>query len=128
MIFTSLSDTKIAVRHFEMQNINEEDVKKQTLKMAEIGPSFDLSFRRDKIAAADLYKAACKQPKLQTAENKRMSKNVFTDEFGQTKGKVYIQNQDIDTLVTRRYSKVKGNKLNANNVPKKAKEGETTEV
>jgi len=57
-----------------------------------------------------------------------MSKNVFTDEFGQTKGKVYIQNQDIDTLVTRRYSKVKGNKLNANNVPKKAKEGETTEV
>jgi hypothetical protein len=82
MIFTSLSDTKIAVRHFEMKNINEEDVKKQTLKMAEIGPCFDLSFRRDKIAAADLYKAACKHPKPQTAEHKRMQKNMYTDEFG----------------------------------------------
>ena len=56
---------------------------------------------------------------------------MFTDEFGQTKGKVFVQQQDFDTIATRRYNKVKGNKLNANNVPKKGKEvkeAETTEV
>lgn len=104
--------------------------------MSEIGPCFDLSFRRDKIAAADLYKTACKQPKHESAESKRLNKNVFTDEFGQVKAKVFVQQQDTKTLVTRKYSKVKGNKLNANNMPKKERKGkkgemeaaETTEV
>jgi ribosome production factor 2 len=91
MIFTSVNDTKIQVRHYEMKNINETDVKKQSLDMSEIGPSFDLSFRRDKIAASELYKAACKQPKAQSAETKRLNKNVFTDEFGQVKAKVFVQ-------------------------------------
>jgi len=91
MIFTSVSDTKIQVRHYEMKSINETDVKKQNLAMTEIGPSFDLSFRRDKIAAADLYKAACKHPKAESAETKRLNKNVYTDEFGQTKAKVFVQ-------------------------------------
>ena len=104
--------------------------------MSEIGPCFDLSFRRDKIAAADLYKTACKQPKHESAESKRLNKNVFTDEFGQVKAKVFVQQQDTKTLVTRKYSKVKGNKLNENNMPKKERKGkkgemeaaETTEV
>jgi ribosome production factor 2 len=128
MIFTSVSDSKIQVRHYEMQSINETDVKKQSLKMAEIGPSFDLTYRRDKIATSDLYKAACKQPREQSALNKKMNKNVYTDEFGQTKGKVFVQNQELETLVTRKYNKVKGNKLNKNNMPKKGKDAETTEV
>jgi bisphosphoglycerate-dependent phosphoglycerate mutase len=85
--------------------------------MAEIGPSFDLSFRRDKIAASDLYKVACRQPKSESAEHKRLNKNVYTDEFGQVKAKVFVQQQDTKTLVTRRYTKTKGNKLNENNLP-----------
>lgn len=50
--------------------------------MNEIGPRFDLSFRRDKIASNDLYKAACKKPRLMTTETKNMKKNMYTDEFG----------------------------------------------
>lgn len=53
-----------------------------TLSMAETGPRFQLKFRRDKIADSDLYKTACKQPKTEKAETKRMKKNLFTDEFG----------------------------------------------
>ena len=130
MIFTSVSDTKIQVRHIEMKSINETDVKKQSLEMVEIGPSFDLSFRRDKIASSELYKAACKHPKAESAESKRLNKNVYTDEFGQVKAKVFVQQQDTSTLVTRKYNKVKGNKLNKNNMPKKGKmeAAETTEV
>ena len=66
LVFTSLDDTKIKCRHYELNpgsKINETDVSNRTLTFNEIGPRFDLSFRRDKIAASDLYKAACKQPK-----------------------------------------------------------------
>lgn len=49
-----------------------------------------MQFRRDKIADSDLYKAACKQPKLVSTETKKLKKNMFTDEFGQQKGKVFI--------------------------------------
>ena len=58
--------------------------------MNEIGPRFDLSFRRDRIAAADLFKAACKKPKLVNPETKQMKKNMYTDEFGQQRGKVFL--------------------------------------
>lgn len=71
--------------------MNQTDVKNLTLSMNETGPRFDLQFRRDKIADSDLYKAACKQPRTMKAETKRIKKNMYTDEFGQQKGKVYIQ-------------------------------------
>jgi len=61
-----------------------------TLSMNETGPRFDMQIRRDKIADSDLYKAACKQPKLVSSETKKLKKNMFTDEFGQQKGKVFI--------------------------------------
>ena len=73
MVFTSVSDTAIECRHFEInvgKAINETDVKQQTLGMNEIGPRFDLKFRRDKIASSDLYKTACRKPRLMTAETK----------------------------------------------------------
>lgn len=50
--------------------------------MNEIGPRFDLSFRRDKIADSDHFKQACRQPKTESAETKKQKKNMFTDEFG----------------------------------------------
>jgi len=30
---------------------------------------------------------------------------MYTDEFGQQMGKVYLQHQDITTLVTKKYKK-----------------------
>ena len=59
--------------------------------MTEIGPRYTLTWRRDKIASADLYKEACKQPKVTNVEKKKAEKNMFTDEFGQKMGKVFIQ-------------------------------------
>jgi ribosome production factor 2 len=117
MVFTSISDTKIECRHYEInvgKQINETDVKKQTLAMNEIGPRFNLTYRRDKIADSDLYKQACRQPKLMKAETKQMKKNMYTDEFGQQRGKVFLQHQDTQTLVTRKFTKVKGKKPNKN--------------
>ena len=88
--------------------VNQTDVKNMTLSMSEVGPRFTLLFRRDKIADTDSFKNACKQPKLQKSETKRMNRNVYTDEFGQKRGKVFLQSQQLKTLQLRKYKKKDG--------------------
>lgn len=105
---TSLNDTQISFRQYEInvgKQINETDVNNESLTFNEVGPHFNLTFRRHKIADADLYKNACKQPKLENKDKKKARKNMYTDEFGQQMGKVYLQHQDITTLVTKKYKK-----------------------
>ena len=75
------------------------------MEFNEIGPHFDLSFRRNKIGTPDLYKAACKQPKLMSSDTKKLKKNLYTDEFGQIRGKVFIQHQDTKTMALRKTTK-----------------------
>ena len=62
-----------------------------------------MKLRRDKMANADLFKEACKQPKTQNYEKKRADKNKFTTALGEKKGKVFLQHQDLDTLNLRKY-------------------------
>jgi hypothetical protein len=38
----------------------------------EIGPHFDLKIRRNQIASADLFRAACKKPKVYNPEKKKV--------------------------------------------------------
>ena len=107
MVFTSTNETNIDFRQYEVNGgttVNITDVSNQNLKMNEIGPRFSLAFRRDQIASADLYKEACKHPKDDPTKAKN-KKNMFTDEFGQQKGKVFLQHQDTSTLVTRKWKK-----------------------
>ena len=58
--------------------------------MKEIGPRFDLSLRRHQIASTDLYKLACKKPKVINTEKKRFKKNIYTTEIGEKRAKVFI--------------------------------------
>lgn len=78
LVITATTETKMLFRHYEVNQgkpINETDVKNKTLSMSEIGPHFDLVFRRENIAPADLYKAACKKPKLVNPDLKKFKKN-----------------------------------------------------
>ena len=77
------------------------------VEFKEIGPKFDLKMRRNQIASNDLYKIACKKPKIQNVEKKKARKNVYTTELGERKGKVFIQQQDLQTLATRKFRKQK---------------------
>ena len=88
--------------------MNVTDVANKTVGLNEIGPRFTLTWRRDKLASSDLFKEACKQPKTGSAESRSAKKNMYTDEFGQQMGKVYLQHQDLDTLATRKYKKRRG--------------------
>lgn len=73
--------------------------------MKEVGPRFDLIMRRNKIASADLFKTACKKPKLINVDLKKAHKNVYTTDIGDRKGKVFIQQQDIETMALRKFKK-----------------------
>jgi len=61
--------------------------------------------RRSFVCPQDQFKAACKQPKVENPLKKKSRKNIFTNKLGEKKGKVYIQQQELDTLATRKFKK-----------------------
>ncbi|CDW79488.1 brix domain-containing protein 1 [Stylonychia lemnae] len=72
LVFTSLNETDIQVRQFEIPQISEPQVLKSMIDMKEIGPRFDLKLRRAQVAAIDLYKLACRKPKVLNPDKKRV--------------------------------------------------------
>ena len=106
IVFTCKGVTEpIEINHLECNHVNEALAKKNAVPFKEIGPKLSLRLRRDKIATVELYKEACRKPKVLNPERKRANKNKFTNEIGETKGKVYIQQQDIKTLSVRKFGK-----------------------
>jgi ribosome production factor 2 len=92
MVFTCRSETApIEVRHMEVSQISEAQVTKQTIPFREVGPCFDLTIRREKMGSTDLFKDACRQPKVRNVEKKKSDKNKYTTALGETKGKVFVQ-------------------------------------
>lgn len=59
--------------------------------MKEIGPRFDLKVRRNQVASLDLYKLACRKPKVLNMEKKRFKKNMYTTDIGDKRARVFIQ-------------------------------------
>eukprot|EP00347_Sterkiella_histriomuscorum_P009779 403339927 len=113
LVFTSTDDTTIQVRQYEIPQITEPQVMKSQLDLVEIGPRFDLKLRRNQVASMDLYKIACKKPKVLNPDKKRFKKNVYTTEIGDKRAKVFIQQQDLDILATRKFKKQKPQKIQA---------------
>ena len=104
MVFTSRGEKEpIEFRHLECEDISEKNVQMRTVPFREVGPSFSMSFRREKMASFDLFKEACKQPKVRNPDKKRADKNKFTNVLGEKKGKVFVQHQDLDTIALRKF-------------------------
>jgi len=92
MVFTCRGEKDpIEFRHLECDEVTEANVQMKTVPFREVGPSFSMCFRRDKMAAADLFKEACKKPKVQNLDKKRDNKNKYTNSLGETNAKVFIQ-------------------------------------
>lgn len=104
MVFTSRGEKEpIEVRHLEADDITEATVQMKTVPFREIGPSFDLLLRREKLASHDLFKEACRQPNKKSYEKKRADKNKFTNVLGEQKGKVFLQHQPLETIALRKF-------------------------
>ena len=86
------------------------------VELEEMGPSLDLFMRRTKLASADLYKQACRQPKATKAGwlkylfslvtfntsllQPKTIKNVSYDPFGSKLGRVHMKRQNLAQLST----------------------------
>jgi len=66
--------------------------------MKEIGPSLDLKLRRAKLASSELYKLACRQPKI-LRDNK--PKNIETNNLGEKRGRIHVGRQDVNKIPLR---------------------------
>lgn len=70
------------------------------VELEEMGPRFDLEFRRHKFASADLMKVATKKPKgLAPKKIKNISRDELT---GDKLGRIHIDRPDIYTMQSRR--------------------------
>jgi len=104
MVFTCRGEKQhIEFRHLECEDISEATVQMQTVPFREVGPSFHMVMRRNKMATSELFKEACKKPKVHNVEKKKADKNKYTNVLGETKGKVFVQQQDLDTLGLRKF-------------------------
>ncbi|KAK3735825.1 hypothetical protein QZH41_019922, partial [Actinostola sp. cb2023] len=74
------------------------------VELEEMGPAFDFTLRRTRLASDDLMKSATKVPKV-TKANK--VKNVGYDVFGTKTGRVHMTRQDYGKLQTRKLKGLK---------------------
>lgn len=74
IVFTALDETNITFRHYQAAKISEGEIYNNKLDLQEIGPHFNMKLRRFQLASNDLYKTACKKPKIINVEKKRVRK------------------------------------------------------
>lgn len=101
--FTCTEDMTILMRSYRIL-LKVSGERTPRIELEEIGPSADFSVRRSKIASEDLFKQACKQPKVVKAASK---KNVTIDSLGNTMGRVHLGKQELGKIQTRQIKGLK---------------------
>jgi ribosome production factor 2 len=96
-------ENKVLMRSYKIV-LKKSGEKTPYVELEEIGPSMDFVLRRTKLASADLFKSACKQPK--ELKMKKV-KNVSKDVFGSTMGRVHMPKQNLNKLPTRNMKALK---------------------
>jgi len=102
--FTAI-DGKVKMRGYKV-NMMASGTKIPRIELADMGPNMDFTLRRSHLAADELMKQACRQPKEATA-NKKNSKNKKTNMFGATLGQVHMDKTDLNKLQTRKMKALK---------------------
>eukprot|EP00002_Diphylleia_rotans_P004651 TRINITY_DN13531_c0_g1_i1.p1 TRINITY_DN13531_c0_g1~~TRINITY_DN13531_c0_g1_i1.p1 ORF type:complete len:333 (-),score=82.15 TRINITY_DN13531_c0_g1_i1:153-1151(-) len=106
IVVTALPDGTVAFRSYRVI-FNRSGLRIPRVELDEVGPSFDMTLRRNKFAEAQLYKEACKIPK---AAKKTKEKNIEYAGVGEKHGRIHMQRQDVNTLQTRKMKGLKRNR------------------
>ncbi|ETV80731.1 hypothetical protein H257_06227 [Aphanomyces astaci] len=99
VIVCSAAANRVLFRHYSIAFQLTTDTHPR-VELDEMGPRFDLSFRRHKFGSADMMKVASKKPK-ELAPKKL--KNIKRDELtGDKIGRIHLDKQDIYSMQVRR--------------------------
>jgi len=107
LAITAAPDSRVLLRSYRVQ-LKKSGCSTPRAELEEIGPSLDLALRRTKLAAPDLFKRACKQPKALKPKKK---KNMSRDALGAEHATVHMKRQDYTKLQTRKQKGLKGGPL-----------------
>lgn len=122
MMFTAV-EGKVYLRSYKVQ-FKKSGCKTPRIELEEIGPAFDFTVRRTKLASDDLYKKSRKTPKVAKPKKK---KNISRDVFGTKHGRIHMQTQDYGKLQTRKMKGLKRKPEGKEETPaKKSKEAEAS--
>jgi len=95
--FTSV-DKKVIMKTYKIL-LKKSGTRVPRVELDEMGPSMEMTVRRQKIASDEFFKQACRQPK--SVQVKKV-KNITRDVFGTQMGRVHVKQQDISQLRVRR--------------------------
>ncbi|TDH67297.1 hypothetical protein CCR75_000721 [Bremia lactucae] len=91
--------TKVFFRSYSI-DFKKGDESHPRVELDEMGPRFDLEFRRTKFASGDLMKVATKKPKGLVPKK---IKNITRDDLTSNKlGQIHMDHQDIYSMQSRR--------------------------
>ena len=106
------ADNKIHFRHFRIL-LKKSGTRIPRVELDEIGPRFDLTLRRFKLASHDLYKHSMRQPQALRAKK---VKNVNVSVLGTTFGRIHMERQDYGKLAVKQVRSMKQSRRNGKTI------------
>jgi len=85
------------------------------VELVEMGPRLNFEIRRTKEASVDTWKKAMKIPKEISGKDKK-TKNISSDEMGNTLARVHMGRQGIDKLQTRKQKGLRKSKFEVSTI------------
>jgi ribosome production factor 2 len=99
VISCAIHEDKIYIRPYFV-NYQRSSAAAPSLSLQPMGPFLDLTLRRSQPAAEDLWKLACRKPKLPNQAPK--VKNIVRNDLGDKVARVHMKRQNFDSLGGRR--------------------------
>lgn len=97
--FTALGTDSILIRNYHVQ-YKKSGGRVPNVVLQPMGPNFTLTVRRHQLAAPDLWRTACKQPRGEGVKKK--VKNESTNVFGDKLGRIHVGRQDLGAMKVKR--------------------------
>lgn len=102
LVFSAINETTIKLEQFEVSSINEALAYTDELKCEKIGPCLTLTIRRSNFCDDETWKQATKVRRNKSKSDKK-KKNITTNVLGETRGRVFMQQQDLSTIALRKF-------------------------
>jgi ribosome production factor 2 len=107
-------DGHIYVRAYSMR-FKKSGSKVPLVQLSNMGPFWNLSLRRNQMASDELWKTACKQPKVLS---EKKVKNVHDSNMGDKIGRLHIEKQDLSKMSIRRVDALRSSVSNKSKAKK----------